>query len=159
MLEAYELHPEAFLSGVAERAQLPLSWWEDRLCEAPTPKEIVFGCLNKEELCGVVGLSFDGREKARHKATLFGMYVPARFRKLGMGSKLIRQTLSYAKSRPGVLVVQLTVTHGNMAAQSLYERHGFVQFGLEPLAVAVGPAFVSKSHMWCDLERTDSQAL
>jgi hypothetical protein len=40
------------------------------------------------------------------------------------------------------------VTDGNAEAQALYERCGFIPFGLEPLAVAVGAAFVSKVHMW-----------
>jgi ribosomal protein S18 acetylase RimI-like enzyme len=157
MLEAYAQHPDAFTSSVAERAQLPLSWWEERLTEGLAPKELVFGCIAKGEISGVAGLSFESREKARHKATLFGMYVPTRFRKLGLGSRLVLHALAYARARPGVLVVQLTVTNGNTAAQSLYERHRFVQFGLEPLAIAVGPDFVAKSHMWCNLENTRLQ--
>ncbi|KEZ64645.1 GNAT family acetyltransferase, partial [Pseudomonas syringae pv. syringae FF5] len=48
-------------------------------------------------------------------------------------------------------VVQLTVTQGNTEAVGLYERMGFVTFGLEPLAVAVGNGFVAKVHMWKDL--------
>ncbi len=35
MLEAYECHPDAFTSSVAERAQLPLSWWQKRLDDSP----------------------------------------------------------------------------------------------------------------------------
>ena len=77
---------------------------------------------------------------------------PSEFRHRGIGRSLVRAALSYARSRTGVVLVQLTVTHGNIDAASLYERCGFVQFGLEPLAVAVGPAFVSKVHMWCKLK-------
>jgi ribosomal protein S18 acetylase RimI-like enzyme len=151
MLQAYELHPDAFTSSVTERAALPLAWWEARLEATETPKEIVFGSFVGDELAGVAGLSFDGREKARHKATLFGMFVHPRFRQLGLASLLLRQALGHAASRPGVTLVQLTVTDGNHAAQALYQRHGFVQFGLEPCAVAVGTSFVAKSHMWCAL--------
>ena len=153
MLEAYERHPDAFTSSVGERASLPLAWWEQRLSEADEPNEIVFGCFVRGELAGVAGLSFESREKARHKASLFGMYVPSRFRKMGLGDMLVKQALSYASSRPNVMLVQLTVTQGNRAAISLYERNGFVQFGLEPYAVAVGTEFISKTHMWCKLER------
>jgi len=81
MLEAYALHPDAFTSSVEERAQLPLSWGEERLAEGATSKEVVFGCFANGELSAVIGLSFESREKVKHKATLFGMYVPARFRK------------------------------------------------------------------------------
>lgn len=152
MLEAYDQHPEAFTSSVAERALLPLAWWEKRLSEDAHPREVVFGCFKEGVLCGVAGLSFEEREKTLHKATLFGMYVPAHFRGQGIGSVLIGEVLGCARERPGVLLIQLTVTSGNAAAQSLYERHGFVPFGLEPMAVSVGSAFVDKSHMWCRLQ-------
>lgn len=48
-------------------------------------------------------------------------------------------------------LVQLTVTEGNDAAQKLYEDCGFRRFGVEPLAIAVGPEMFAKVHMWCDL--------
>lgn len=148
MLDAYGKHPDAFTSSVSERSGLPISWWEDRLTGGVAPKEVVFGCFVDESLAGVVGLAFDGREKARHKATLFGMYVSPQYRSLGLASQLMRRALEFASSRPSLTMVQLTVTAGNGAAQRLYERHGFVQFGLEPYAVSVGEDFVSKSHMW-----------
>ena len=151
MLEAYELHPDAFTSSLAERAVLPLSWWQSRLKEDPLPSELVFGAFREKELSGVAGLSFESREKARHKATLFGMYVPSRHRRHGLGRQLVHAALEFARGRPGVKLVQLTVTRGNRAAQALYEGSGFVPFGTEPFAVAVGSEFVSKVHMWCDI--------
>jgi ribosomal protein S18 acetylase RimI-like enzyme len=152
MLEAYELHPDAFTSSASERSALPISWWESRLSAAHDTSELVLGAFDAHRLVGVAGLSFEKREKARHKATLFGMYVPSSRRHMGLGSALVLAALEQARQRRGTRLVQLTVTDGNEAARSLYERCGFVQFGLEPLAVAVGDGFVSKVHMWCDLE-------
>jgi ribosomal protein S18 acetylase RimI-like enzyme len=151
MLEAYERHPDAFTSSVAERSALPLAWWESRLRLEPLPSDVVFGAFGDGRLVGVAGLSFEAREKARHKATLYGMYVLPEFRQAGLGRELVLASLEHARTRDGVKLVQLTVTHGNKAAQALYERCGFVQFGLEPFAVAVGSGFVSKVHMWCNL--------
>ena len=31
MLEAYALHPEAFVSNLSDRERLPLSWWQGQL--------------------------------------------------------------------------------------------------------------------------------
>ena len=149
MLEAYAAHPDAFTSSVNDRLALPLSWWEARLAADVMPKEMVLGAFEGSVLAGVAGLSFDQREKARHKATLFGMYVSAQSRRRGMGRALVVAALEHAQSRGGVRIVQLTVTHGNLAAVRLYESCGFVQFGLEPFAVAVGHEYVSKIHMWC----------
>jgi RimJ/RimL family protein N-acetyltransferase len=151
MLEAYARHPDAFTSTVSERAALPMSWWQSRLDESSLASEVVFGAFEHSGLVGVTGLSFATREKIKHKATLFGMYVPPAFRHRGVGRELVLAALEHARTRPGVVLVQLTVTQGNAGAHALYERCGFVPFGVEPLAVAVGPALVSKVHMWCDL--------
>lgn len=153
MLEAYERHPDAFTSSAAERAALPLSWWEARVAEGPLPPEAVFGTFIDGRLSGVAGLSFETREKTRHKATLFGMYVPPLARQHGLGAQLVRAALDHAAARPGLALVQLTVSQGNAAAQALYERCGFVAFGVEPMAVRVGDGYVAKVHMWRQVGR------
>ncbi len=148
MLEAYTLHPEAFTSSAAERAALPLTWWETRLQTTNGPGDVIFGAWDGETLVGVVGLSLESRAKARHKVTLMGMYVKEHCRGCGLGSLLVTTALQFLDTRPDVNVVQLTVTQGNTAAQALYERFGFVQFGIEPMAVAVAGGYVAKVHMW-----------
>lgn len=151
MLEAYERHPDAFTSTVDERASLPLSWWQDRLQDAPVAGDIVLGAFQGTRMLGVAGLTFETRAKARHKAHLFGMYVTSSFRKGGLGRQLVMAALEHARTRADVRLVQLTVTQGNTTAQGLYERCGFVPFGVEPYAILAGETYVSKVHMWCDL--------
>jgi len=155
MLEAYAAHPESFTSSVAEREMLPLSWWEARLSADPAAKELVLGAFDGPELAGVVGLSFERREKVRHKATIFGMYVRPRWRGRGLGRGLVQSALSHARQRPGVKLVQLTVTESNAPAVALYESCGFIRFGVEPLAVAVGSQYVTKLHMWHQIDPDD----
>lgn len=152
MLEAYEVHPDAFTSTAAERAELPLSWWEARLVPGPLPPEIVFGAFQGDELAGAAGLLFESREKIRHRATLYGMYVSARFRRRGLGRQLVLAALDHARARPGVKRVLLSVTEGNVGARTLYESCGFVAFGVEPRALAVGTALLGKVHMGCDVD-------
>jgi GNAT superfamily N-acetyltransferase len=158
MLEAYAAHPDAFTSSVAERAGLPANWWEARLSQREPPSEVVFGAFEDDRLAGAAGLSFEPREKARHKAHLFGMYVPPRCRGRGFGRALVDAALGFARSRNHIKIVQLTVTQGNASAESLYRRCGFVAFGVEPYAVAVGSDYVSKVHMWCDLSNAPRPA-
>jgi GNAT superfamily N-acetyltransferase len=143
MLQAYAAHPDAFTSSVAERSALPLAWWQARLAEGDAANEVVWGAWVGEQLAGVAGLSFESREKARHKATLFGMYVLDSARGHGLG----QAALAHAQARPGTRQVLLTVTEGNASAVNLYTRSGFVPWGVEPDAVAVGGGFVSKVHM------------
>lgn len=148
MLEAYAHHPQAFTSSAAERAAMPLTWWESRVSG---PLDVVLGAFEHEVLAGIVGVAFEPREKARHKATLFGMYVSAAYRHVGLGERLVRAALEEARGHAGLKLVQLTVTAGNQAALALYQRCGFVQFGLEPLAVRVGIEYFDKIHMWREL--------
>jgi len=68
MLGAYAAQPEAFTSTVAERERLPLAWWQARLSTEPDAGRLVLGAFDDGELLGVVGLSFEQREKVRHKA-------------------------------------------------------------------------------------------
>jgi RimJ/RimL family protein N-acetyltransferase len=152
MLDAYRLHPDAFTSDVSEREALPIAWWEKRLEVGSEVTDVVFGAVEGGNLLGVAGLSVERRRKARHKSTLFGMYVPHAHRGKGIGQDLVAGVLDYARGQSDLLLVQLTVTQGNRGAQGLYERMGFELFGVEPYAVAVGERYVSKVHMWCDLK-------
>ncbi|WLH53063.1 GNAT family N-acetyltransferase [Pseudomonas tolaasii] len=149
MLEAYGAYPQAFTSSVAERAAMPLSWWEKRLSG---PLDQLLGGFEGEELAGIVGLAFEPREKARHKVTLFGMYVTQAHQQKGLGRRLVEAALVEARKHPRLKLIQLTVTAGNDAAIALYQRCGFVQYGLEPLAVRVGEEYFDKLHMWRELQ-------
>lgn len=152
MLDAYAGHPEAFTSTVAERAPLPLAWWEARLPEGDAPASLTVGAFDANgALVGAAGLLFETRERWRHKATLFGMVVVPAARGAGIGRALVDALLAAARARPGLRSVQLTVTQGNEAALRLYEAAGFRIYGNEPMAVAHAQGFLAKLHMACDL--------
>ncbi|MFT3957114.1 MAG: GNAT family N-acetyltransferase [Piscinibacter sp.] len=148
MLEAYALAPDAFTSSVAEREGLPLSWWAARMADGPGAAELVCGAFAGETLVGAAGLAFEQRERTRHKATLFGMYVRPAARGQGVARRLVEAVLAQARSSPLTELVQLTVTESNAAAVQLYARCGFVPFGSEPCAVKLGDRCVTKLHLW-----------
>ena len=151
MLEAYAQHPEAYTSTPDERAALPFHWWQSRLSAEPDAQEIVLGAFDGPALVGSVGVAFEQRTKARHKAFIFGMYVAPPARRTGIATRLLDAALASAQARPGVGLAQLTVTAGNHEARALYERAGFVVYGEEPYAVALTDGYVAKLHMWRDL--------
>lgn len=148
MLEAYGAYPQAFTSSVAERALMPLRWWQKRL---DNPLDRLLGAFDGDALAGIVGLAFEPREKARHKVTLFGMYVNEAYQQNGVGRQLVEAALTEARRHSRLKLIQLTVTAGNDAAFALYQRCGFIQYGLEPLAVRVGEEYFDKIHMWREL--------
>ena len=72
----------------------------------------------------------------------------------GWGGRLVQAVLDHARLQPGLRVVQLTVTQGNDVAVALYQRCGFVVWGVEPMAVALSGAaggYFNKLHMACTL--------
>lgn len=144
MLEAYSLHPEAFVSNLSNREKLPLSWWEGQLDDELST---VFGAFVDAQLVGIVGLAFEPWEDAQHKATLFGLYVPQAFRGQGLGERLVQAVVSLAEQEPVIKVIDLTVSASSTAALALYRRCGFEQSGLEDSAIRVGENYYDRVHM------------
>lgn len=151
MLEAYATEPGAFTATVPEREPLPLDWWVSRVSDHPDAVELVYGAFVDERLVGVAGLRFMRRERTRHKAFLFGLFVLPSFRGRGIARALVEAVLGHARSTPGTRVVQLTVRQANASALRLYESYGFRSFGVEPLAIRVEDRFDSVVHMWCEV--------
>src|SRR5689334_6830368 len=150
MLHAYEAAADAFTSTAEERAAEPDSWWVKRIAD-PADLSFSFGVFVGDELAGTVTIELGAKPKTRHKAHLIGMFVSESLRGRGAGRSLVRAALEAAAARPGVRVVTLTVTEGNLSAIALYESCGFKTFGIEPMAIATPGGFKSKVHMWLEL--------
>ena len=157
MLHAYEVAADAFTSTPEQRAAEPESWWIKRIAD-PTGMSLAFGAFEGEELVGTVTVEFSAKSKTSHKAHIIGMFVCTAARGLGAGKALLDAALEAARSRPGILVVTLTVTEGNAPAIRLYESCGFKSFGVEPMAIATPSGFKSKVHMWLQVQRASSAA-
>jgi ribosomal protein S18 acetylase RimI-like enzyme len=151
MLQAYDDPSDAFTSTAAERAAEPDSWWLRRLCD-PSGLTAVWGALDGGALLGTVALELSGKPKTRHKGSIIGMYVLPAARGKGAGRALMAAALEHCRIRPGLAVVNLTVTEGNAPAIALYRSFGFREFGLEPKAIRGVSGYRSKVHMWLDLE-------
>jgi ribosomal protein S18 acetylase RimI-like enzyme len=147
MLDAYQNAPTAFTSSHAERERLGLDWWAARL-RVGTGPSCVLGAFDKNQLIGTVALSFETRDRTRHKVSVIAMYVTPMERGRGIGAALLSAAIERASCYPEIQVLQLTVTEGNAAAQKLYESQGFVVFGKEPFAVAHDNTFLTKLHLW-----------
>jgi ribosomal protein S18 acetylase RimI-like enzyme len=81
---------------------------------------------------GVVTLEREqGREKRRHIAWVFRMYVAASAAGAGVGRTLLGAALARARELPGVAKVNLTVAADNVRAVHLYESEGFLTFARE----------------------------
>jgi len=148
MLEAYAEGSGEFTSTVAEREPLPLAWWRARLGGEEDEPDRVVGAFDEGSLVGAAGLRFERRERTRHRAALYGLFVRPPYRGRGIARALVEAVLAEARAAGGANVVQLTVTETNAAAIRLYEQCGFRSWGVDPFAIRIGDRLLGKRHMW-----------
>jgi ribosomal protein S18 acetylase RimI-like enzyme len=147
-LRALREHAEAFSSSDVEDRRLPLAATEKRLQGEGGVR--FWGAFDGATLVGMVGLEREQRLKTRHKAKVVGMYVAPEAAGRGVGRALLDRLVAEARSG-GVELLVLTVTDGNQAATTLYERAGFHSFGVEPDAIRVDGRGYGKRHMYIEL--------
>ncbi|GAB3054078.1 GNAT family N-acetyltransferase [Intrasporangium mesophilum] len=122
-LEMLQDAPDAFWFTYADEAVYDEADWRDRIEGA-----WLVQARDADGVLGSAGLGSHWEPERATTATLFGMYVAPRARGLGVGEALVRAVLAEA-ARRGKSEVVLEVTDTNRAAQSLYERCGFVRTG------------------------------
>jgi ribosomal protein S18 acetylase RimI-like enzyme len=131
-LQALTDTPDAFSSTYEIEAARPIAELADRLTSSN-----VFGAYYEGQIVGIVGFKQQTGQKEAHKGVVWGMYVQPEARSRGVGEALIRTMLQLADA----LVEQLTlaVAQGNDTAVTLYRKHCFEVYGVEPKALK-GPA-------------------
>ena len=88
-----------------------------------------FVALNGEDVIGWCDISPVRFEGFTHSGRL-GMGIHASFRRLGIGTRLIEQTIRKAKEK-GLERIELEVLASNTPALKLYEKMGFVVEGIK----------------------------
>ena len=135
--------PHAFRPAVEEALEKPLSWAEKRLA---TKGEYWFGAFDGIELVGAICLRTQDGVKIRHSASLNALVVDPERQREGIGAALVAHLIDFARSLGYIRQITLTVHDGNTAAETLYERFGFRQFGLEPDAFLHDGRYYAKQH-------------
>lgn len=147
-LRALAEHPEAFRSDAEEEAARPTQWWEERLAPRTESHGAFVGAWTAvRRLVGTAGLQFETRRKVCHTAAIVGMYVTPEHAGHGIGARLLDACVEVARAEPSVEILYLTVTSTNSAAIRLYERAGFVAYGLEPGSMRLGDRTFDKLMM------------
>jgi ribosomal protein S18 acetylase RimI-like enzyme len=123
-LEALQAAPEAFGSTYELERTYTVEQFADLLGRSD-----VFGAFRGTDLLGMAGYRTQVGPKREHKGFLWGMYVRAAARGVGVGKLLVEAVLRHARGR--VELVQLSVVSDNETAQRLYRACGFVEYGHE----------------------------
>lgn len=133
-LRALRDSPTAFGSSYHEESGQPLEWFAARL---ETGGALMFGGFVDGVLAGIAAVVREAAAKERHRAEIRSMFVAPEYRGRGLAAALLGHALAAADAMPGVWQVTLTVTAGNVAAQRLYEAHGFAPYGRLPASLHV----------------------
>ena len=144
-LEALRLSPEAFGSAYETENVHPVGWFAERLAHGAA----IMGAFRGGELAGIVGFIAAQGPKQQHKGMLVGMYVRQQARCAGVGRLLVESALELAVQ--SVELVQLAVVKGNEPACRLYQRAGFVEYGLEKHALKIDGRYYDDILMAKDL--------
>jgi len=142
-LKALKNHPEAYGSSFEEESAFSIEVFEQRLSN---PENLTWGAFFDEHLSGVVTLMTSTRKKTMHNASIVAMYVDDIYRHQGVGSFLLKQAITQAKSK-SILNLYLTVTTTNQAAKKLYTSHGFITYGIEKKGLKIDQQYFDSELM------------
>jgi ribosomal protein S18 acetylase RimI-like enzyme len=145
-LEALEQEPRAFGESYEEHRATSVEVFSRRL-SAASADNYVLGAFAGGKLVGTVGFGRHTRVKQRHKARIWGVFVAAEHRGLGIARLLMTEVLRRAIALPGLEQIILTVGNQQPAAKRLYASFGFTIFGHERGALKVGDVYVDEDYM------------
>lgn len=144
--------------GLKEFPDAFTTTYEEGFATSPEKLALRFGGIHSDDfvlgaftasggLAGCAGFQRELRLKNHHKGTLIGMYVVPEYRGQRVGRLLLDRLIAEVRSMEGMEQLNLTVTHSNESARTLYLKAGFVTFGLERNALKTGGRYYDKEHM------------
>ena len=133
-LSALKNNPESFGSTYERELEFSYELVAERI--KPAKDKFVLGAFNDvNSLLGIVTFVREKERKFCHKGDVFGMYVKAEYRRLGLGRSLMNRLIKEAKKCGGLEQIRLTVVSNNDSAKKLYQSIGFEVYGVEKNAI------------------------
>ena len=145
-LEALESEPLAFGKAAEEHRATPVETIAQRFRDV-AEGNFHLGAFEDGALIGVATFLRETGLKERHKGRVYGVYVSATYRGLGLGRALLGELLERAKRDASLEQISLSVGSGQSEAKGLYSSFGFQVYGTEPRALKVGATYVDEDHM------------
>jgi RimJ/RimL family protein N-acetyltransferase len=145
--EALRTAPEAFTSDYASTVDTPAEHYAARL-GSPDSGHFVLGAFNGAgDLLGSIALESEQRLHKRRCANVVGMMVAPTAQKQGIAAQLVAACAGLAGANSQLEQLVLTVTASNTHVVRLYERAGYVAYGLQPRTIKVAGNYYDKLHM------------
>jgi RimJ/RimL family protein N-acetyltransferase len=119
---------------------------------------VIAGGFQDSRLVASAGIRRNTSKKMAHRAHVWGVYVTPSARGAGWGARVMRGAIDAAAHWKGVDSVSLSASVRSLAAIRLYERLGFVRWGVEPGAVVLNGQPIDEIHMLLRLTSPTSTA-
>ena len=134
-LKALKTNPESYLATweTEQNKSTEAFAWEIRYATS-SPINGYYGFL-ENQLIGYTQLEQLSLPKQQHTAYLFNLYVDPDYRGQGYASKLFDYLSKLAKEKAQVERIFITCNRKNTAAQKLYQKLGFTQYGVKEKSV------------------------
>jgi RimJ/RimL family protein N-acetyltransferase len=147
-LQALRDDPESFGSSYEEILERGIAGVTQGFRKKENPLEdVTFGAFEGKTLVGIAGLRREESVKRRHKAVIWGMYVPREMRRKGIGKALLEAAISHAKTLPGLERINLSVVLTSKEARLLFVSLGFETYGLERQALKLNERYFDQELM------------
>ncbi|XFA98735.1 GNAT family N-acetyltransferase [Candidatus Izemoplasma sp. B36] len=139
-LEMLKNEPSNFGSSFSDESKFQDKQWIDRLS-----KDNVFtlGKFDNQKIVGITVLVLSPREKMRHGATIYSIYVRQDYRNKGFAQELINKATDLARENQ-VEIVNLSVVTHNKKALYLYNKLGFSIYGEEPKMIKYNGKYINQ---------------
>lgn len=121
-LESLMKESKAFGSSYEEEIKFPDEVWKARI------GNMLFA-IHKKQIAAMIGFLPRSRFKTCHVADIFSFYVRKEHRGLGIGWKLLNESLNIIEKNQGIRKITLSVNSEMEAAIHLYSKSGFTISG------------------------------
>jgi ribosomal protein S18 acetylase RimI-like enzyme len=144
--------PEAFTSDYAAERLRSVESFAQRITQPEVFGNKLWGAFDTSgQIVGSIGIETHARAQQKHIASLVGMFVSPSAQGQGIATKLVAYCAEFLRATGQFDQIILTVTASNIHVVRLYERAGFVRYGLLPRAICVSGVFHDKLLMRLEL--------
>jgi ribosomal protein S18 acetylase RimI-like enzyme len=150
-LAALETEPFAFAESAEEHRQTSVESFGERLVSGGS-ESFVMAAFAGEAAVAMAGFYREQRIKRRHQGGIWGVFVQADYRGMGIARALMTTLIERARALEGVSHIHLGVSTRQQSASRLYASLGFRTFGVEPAGLRLGGESVEQEHMFLVLE-------
>ena len=121
---------------------------ENHLVLSESGASPIFGAWQDVNLVGLVGLKPENRPTVQHKASLWGLYVQPKWRRQGVGKRLVELAIAEAKEMPHLELLRAGATLDGAGLLHFFTACGFQEYGREPRAKLFEGVYYDQAYFW-----------